>query len=155
QGVTTDASGFLTLTNGTFKISGTFAVTNRVFTTAANYTIPATCGIWLNNPNFIVAGTASGTTTANNGLFRVSEGSYNIGVGIGDGMGGGTGAVFIIEGGTVNASGRIDPQNAVSYTQTAGTVNVAVLGNNRSGFGSFEIFRNGSSFTMSGGTINV
>ncbi|MFL6210217.1 MAG: beta strand repeat-containing protein, partial [Pyrinomonadaceae bacterium] len=154
RGVATDVAGFLTLTNGTFKISGTFAVTNRVFTTAI-YTIPATCGIWLNNPNFVVAGTVSSTTTTNLGLFRVSQGTYNIGVGAGDEMGGGTGAVFIIEGGTVNASGRLDPQSAVSYTQTAGTVNVATVGNSRSLFGSFEIFNTSSSFTMSAGTINI
>ena len=154
QGVTTDVAGFLTLTNGTLKISGTFTMTNRVFTTAI-YTIPATAGIWLNNPNFIVAGTVSSTTTTNLGLFRVTQGTYNIGVGAGDEMGGGTGAVFIIEGGTVNAAGRLDPQSAVSYTQTAGTVNVATVGNTRSLFGSFEFFSTGSSFTMSGGTINV
>jgi hypothetical protein len=154
RGVTTDVAGFLTLTNGTFKISGTFTMTNRVFT-SATYIIAATTGIWLNNPNFTVVGQAGGTTTVNNGLFRVSQGTYNIGVGAADGMGGGTGAVFIIEGGTVNASGRIDPQNAVSYTQTGGTVNVAVVGNTRSLFGSFEIFNTASSFTMSGGTINV
>src|SRR5882724_1843737 len=154
RGVTTDVAGFLTLTNGTFKISGSFAVTNRVFTTVT-YTIPATGGIWLNNPNFVVAGTASSTLTFNNGLFRVSQGTYNIGVGAGDEMGGGTGAVFLVEGGTINASGRLNPQSAVSYTQTAGTVNVATVGNTRSLFGSFEIFNTGSSFTMSGGTINV
>jgi peptidase C25-like protein/fibronectin type III domain protein len=154
RGVTTDVAGFLTLTNGTFKISGNFTVTNRVFTTAI-YTIPATAGIWLNNPNFIVAGTVSSTTTTNLGLFRVTQGTYNIGVGAGDEMGGGTGAMFIIEGGTVNASGRLDPQSAVTYTQTAGTVNVATVGNTRSLFGSFEIFNTGSTFNMSGGTINV
>ncbi|HKP69281.1 MAG TPA: fibronectin type III domain-containing protein, partial [Pyrinomonadaceae bacterium] len=49
QSVNTDVAGFLTLTSGTFKISGTFTVTNRVFTAAA-YTIPAGGGFWLNNP---------------------------------------------------------------------------------------------------------
>ncbi|HEV7858018.1 MAG TPA: fibronectin type III domain-containing protein [Pyrinomonadaceae bacterium] len=154
RGVATDVAGFLTLTNGTFKISGTFAVTNRVFTTAT-YVIPATAGIWLNNPNFVVAGTASSTTTNCNGLFRLTQGTYNVGVGAADGIGGAAGAVFIIEGGTLNASGRFGPQSAVSYTQTAGTVNVAVVGNSRSLFGSFELFSSGSFFTMSGGTINV
>ena len=48
------------------------------------YIIPATAGIWLNNPNFTVAGTASGMSTANNGLFRVTQGTYNIGLGAGD-----------------------------------------------------------------------
>jgi hypothetical protein len=43
----------------------------------------------------------------------------------------------------------------VSYTQTGGTVNVATVGNTRSNFGSFELFSATSSFTMSGGTINL
>ena len=154
RGVNTDVAGFLTLTNGTFKISGTFTTTNRVFP-LATYIIPATGGIWLNNPNFTVAGQAGVTTTANNGLFRVSQGIYNIGVGAADGMGGGPGAVFNIDGGTVNASGRIDPASAVSYTQSAGTVNVGVVGNTRSNFGSFQLNSAASSFTMSGGTINL
>jgi uncharacterized repeat protein (TIGR01451 family) len=154
RGVTTNVAGFLTLTNGTFKLSGAFAGTNRVFTAAA-YTIPASCGFWLDNPNYTVSGQAGGLATSNNGLLRVSQGVFNIGVGPADGMGGGAGAVFVIEGGTVDASGRLDPQAAVSYTQTGGTVNVAVVGNTRSNTGSFELFSTLSSFTMSGGTINI
>jgi uncharacterized repeat protein (TIGR01451 family) len=157
RGVTIDLAGFLTLTNGTFKLSGAFAGTNRVFT-AASYTIPGSCGFWLDNPNYVVSGQAGfppGTEAINNGLLRVSQGVFNIGVGPADGMGGGAGAVFVIEGGTVNASGRIDPQGSVGYTQTGGTVNVAVVGNTRSNFGSFELPSTSSSFTMSGGTINI
>jgi len=154
QGVNTDVAGFLTLTNGTFKISGTFTMTNRVFPTAI-YTIPLNGGIWLNNPNFTVVGQASSTTTVNNGLFRVSQGIYNIGVGAADAMGGGAGAVFNIDGGTVNASGRINPTTAVSYTQSGGTVNVGVVGNSLSGSGSFQLSSTTSSFTMSGGSINL
>lgn len=151
---TSNTTGWLLLTNGTLKLSGTFAGTNRVFASAA-YTIPATAGFWLNNPAYTVAGQAGGTTTANNGLLRVTQGVFNIGAGAADGMGGGDGAVFIVEGGTVNASGRIDPQGASSWTQTGGTVNVGVVGNSRSNFGSFELFNTASAFTMSGGTINV
>ena len=116
RGVTTDAFGFLTLTSGTLRIGGTYAVTNRLFTTAA-YTIGATAGLWLDNPNFTVAPTASGTTTLNNGLLRISQGTYNVGLGIADGMGGTTG-LFRIEGGTLNASGRIDAA-AFSLTERA------------------------------------
>ncbi len=105
-------------------------MTNRTFNTAATYTIPATGGIWLNNANYTVAATASGGTTSNNGLFRVTQGTYNIGIGAGDQMRGGTGAVFTIEGGTINVSGAFDPQSAVTYTQSAGTLNVGVVGNN-------------------------
>ncbi len=155
QGVNTDVAGFLTLTNGTFKISGTFTATNRVFTTAA-YVIPTTAGIWLNNPNFTVAGTATSTTSGNNGLFRLTQGTYTIGLTAADGFdASATGAVYVIEGGTLNANGRFDPQGTVTYTQTGGTVNCAIVGNNRSSFGSFEIFGTGSTFNMSGGTINI
>ena len=153
QGVTTNVAGFLTLTNGTFKISGTFTMANRIFP-AATYVIPATGGIWLNNPNFTVSAQAGGTTCSNSGLFRMTDGIYNIGVTGADGMGGGTGAVFIVEGGTINAV-RIDPQNAVSWTQTAGTMNLGIVSNTRSNFGTFELFSGTSSFTMSGGTVNL
>ena len=57
-GNTDGPGGYLTLTNGTFKISGSFSMTNRTFNTAATYTIPATGGIWLNNANYTVAATA-------------------------------------------------------------------------------------------------
>src|ERR1041384_216397 len=154
QGVTTDVAGFLTLTNGTLKISGTFTMTNRTFP-GPTYIIPTTGGIWLNNPNYTVAATASGSTTANNGLFMVSQGAYNIGVGAGDQMRGGAGAAFTIEGGTVNCSGAFDPQSAVVYTQTGGTLNCGVVGNNVSNFGTFELFSSATTFIMSGGTINI
>ena len=155
RGVNTDVAGFLTLTGGTFKISGTFTLTNRVFLTAA-YVIPAAAGIWLNNPNFTVAGTNTSTTSGNNGLFRLTQGVYTIGLAIADGFNVAAATTsYIIEGGTLNANGRFDPQGACVYTQTAGTVNVAVVGNNRSAFGSFEIFSTAATFNMSGGTINL
>ena len=153
RGVDTDAAGFLTLTSGTLRIGGTFTATNRVFTTAT-YTIPAAGGLWLDNPNFTVAATASGTATNNNGLLRISQGTYNIGITGAHGMGGGTGAQFLIEGGTINAT-RIDPQNAVTWTQSGGTVNIGVVANTRSSWGAFELFSTASTFTMSGGTINL
>ena len=155
QGVNTDVAGFLTLTNGTLKISGTFTMTNRVFLTAI-YVIPANGGIWLNNPNFTVAGTNTSTTSGNNGLFRLTQGVYTIGLAIADGFETASAtSVYIIEGGTLSANGRFDPQGACTYTQTGGTVNVAVVGNNRSAFGSFEIFSTAATFNMSGGTINI
>jgi hypothetical protein len=58
---------FLTLTNGTFKVSGTFTLAGRFFTAAA-YSIPATGGFWLNNPNVTVSG-QNGSPT-NNGRLR-------------------------------------------------------------------------------------
>jgi hypothetical protein len=154
QGVTTNVAGYLTVTSGTFKISGTFTMTNRTFPTAT-YVIPLAGGFWLNNPNYTVAATASAAATSNNGLLRLTAGTYNIGIGAADQMRGGTGAVFLIEGGTMNCSGAFDPQSAVVYTQTGGTVNVGLVGNNVSNFGTFEVFSTASVFNMSGGTINL
>jgi hypothetical protein len=153
RGSTADTAGFLTLTSGTFKISGTFSMTNRVFA-SATYIIPSSAGFWLNNPNFAVSGQAGGPNSANNGLLRISQGVFGIGVTGADGLGGGIGAVFVVEGGTINAT-RIDPQNPVMWTQTAGTVNVGSAPNTRSGFGTFELFSPSSTFNMSGGTINL
>ena len=155
QGVTDDSiAGWLTYVNGTMKISGTFTMANRTFTTPT-YIIPLTGGIWLNNPNYTVSATASAAATSNNGLFRVTQGTYNIGIGAADQMRGGAGAVFMIEGGAVNVSGAFDPQNAVTYNQSGGTVNVGLVGNSASNFGTFELFSTTSTFIMSGGTINV
>jgi hypothetical protein len=154
QGVNTDVAGYLTLTSGTFKISGTFTMTNRTFPTTT-YTTPLASGFWLNNPNYTVAGQAGGTTSAINGLLRLTLGTFNIGTGLADGLSGATGATFIIEGGTMNATGRFSPQGSVTYTQTGGTINVGTIGNNVSNFGSFEIFGSTSVSTFNGGTINM
>jgi hypothetical protein len=155
RGVNTDVAGYLTLTSGTFKISGTFTMANRTFP-GPTYVIPALGGIWLNNPNYTVAGTASSTTSGNSGLLRLTQGIYTIGLAAGDGFQAGlAGGSYIIEGGTLNANGRFDPQAVTTYTQSAGTVNVAVVGNSVSAFGSFEIFATASTFNMSGGTINL
>ena len=72
QGTIVDGTpmAFLTLTNGTLKISGTFTMSGRVFGTAT-YTIGATTGLWLNNSNFTISGQAG--STVNNGLLRISR----------------------------------------------------------------------------------
>jgi hypothetical protein len=152
QGVTTDVAGFLTLTSGTFKISGTFTGTNRVFTAAA-YTIPVGAGFWLNNPNYTVAG--QGGSPTNNALLRVSQGTLNVGNASGNAMGAGAGAIFTIEGGTVNFSGRLNTASAVTYTQSAGNVNVCTVGNASSVTQSFGLTSATTVFNMSGGAITL
>ncbi|MFL6253855.1 MAG: beta strand repeat-containing protein, partial [Pyrinomonadaceae bacterium] len=154
QGVNTDgaAAAFLTLTNGTLKVSGTFTANFRTFTTAG-YTIPATGGFWLNNPNYTVTG-QNGSPT-NNGLLRISQGTLNVGTSSGNAMGAGTGAVFTIEGGTSNFSGRLNTASVVTYTQTGGTVNACTVGNTSSLTASFGLTSTTSLFNMSGGSINL
>jgi hypothetical protein len=154
QGTTTDGApmAFLSLINGTLKLSGNFTLTGRVFT-STGYTISATTGFWLNNPNFVVAG-QNGSPT-NSGLLRISNGTYNVGTATGNSMGAGANAVFTIEGGTFNSTGRLQTANAVTYNQSGGTVNVSTIGNASSSNGSFGFSSAGSLINLSGGTINL
>ncbi len=156
QGVSTDVAGFLTLTSGTFKLSGTFTGANRIFTAAA-YSIPALGGFWLNNPNYTVAGQAGSPTVS--GAFRVSQGTFNIGTGTGNSMGFNAGSNITVEGGAINAAGRFGVAaagNAITYSQTGGTITVCTVGNTSTTLGSFDLGTGvGSTVTLSGGTIVV
>jgi uncharacterized repeat protein (TIGR01451 family) len=154
RGVTTDTvvGGWLVMANGTIKISGTFAGTSRVFAAAA-YTIPVSFGVWLNNPNYIVAAQAG--NAVNNGVFRLTQGTFNQGTLASHSFRSGVGAVFTIEGGTMNCAGQFSPQNAVTYNQSGGTLNVGTVGNSQSNFGTFELFSASAVFNMTGGTINI
>ena len=154
QGVNTDVAGFLTLTNGTLKVSGTFTVTNRVFTAAA-YTIGATTGFWLNNPNFIVAG--QNGSPVMNGLLRITQGTFNIGTATGNSMGFGIGSNVIVEGGTVNATGRFSvgaATNTFTYNQSGGTITVCTVGNASTTLACFDLGTSlSSTVNISGGTV--
>ena len=144
--------GFVTtLTAGTLKIGGTFTQSNPVFT-ATSYSVPALGGIWLNNPNFTVAGLAGSPTVT--GLFRVTTGTYNIGTSSGNSLGSGTNSVYIIEGGAINAAGRFNLTSVgVYYNQSGGIVSVATVANATASSASFGITSTTASFIMSGGTI--
>ena len=156
QGTTTDGApmAFLTLSNGTLKISGTFTATGRVFT-AAGYAIPATTGFWLNNPNFTVAG--QNGSPATNGLLRISQGTFNVGTVTGNSMGFATGSTITVEGGSVNTTGRFGVAamgNVINYTQSGGIIRVCTVGQASTLLASFDLGTSLSSvINMSGGTI--
>ena len=152
QGTTTDGtpSAWLTLTNGTLKISGTFSGTHRTFGSAA-YTIGATTGFWLNNPNYTVAGQAG--SPINNGLLRLTQGTMNVGTATANVLGAGAGATFTIEGGTLNIASRFLTANAITYSQSGGTVNVTTVANAQNSAGGLELSSASNTFTMSGGSI--
>jgi hypothetical protein len=84
-----NAVGFLTITNGTFKLDGTGTFSNPLFNAAA-YSVPATGAIWLNNPNATVVGLNGSPTVT--GRFRMSAGTFNIGTATGNSMQLGTGS---------------------------------------------------------------
>ena len=101
QGANT--AGFLTIGNGTFKITGSDTFSNPLFSVPA-YTIPVTGGLWLNDANATIVG-QNGSPT-NNGSLRLSAGTLNVGTIGTNVMGAGVGAV-------VHRRGRhVEPQRA-------------------------------------------
>jgi len=169
QGTAVDGTpmAFLTITNGTLKISGTFAFAGRTFT-AAGYSIPATGGFWLNNPNYTVSaqagspslgglGAAGTGTPGTAGLLRISAGTLNIGTVANNSMGFGNNSTVIVEGGAINAAGRFGVNNVAnnfSYTQTGGVITVCTVGNTSAALASFDLGQGlGPDVVMSGGTV--
>jgi hypothetical protein len=171
QGTVVDGTpmAFLTITNGTLKISGTFVFAGRTFTAAA-FSIPATAGFWLNNPNYTVSGQngsstltgvgATGTGTPGSAaLLRISAGTFNIGTSTGNSMGFGNNTTVIVEGGAVNATGRFGVSvatNNLTYTQTGGVITVCTIGNASSTQASFDLGQGvGPDVVLSGGTVII
>ncbi len=143
---------FLDIQNGTVHIAGTFEGSYRTFAGTASWTIPATGGFWLDNPNYtVVAQTGNGT---NNGLLRMSQGVLNVGTDIGNSLGGSTGGEWIIEGGTINTAGRMQTASAVSVDISGGTMNVCTVGNTTT-TACFGFTSTTGTFNMSGGDIYV
>jgi hypothetical protein len=158
QGATTDSAtaGFLTLTNGTLKVSGTFTAALRTFPVAA-YSVPATAGLWLNNPNFSIVGQNGSPTVT--GSLRITQGTLNIGTSTGNSMGFATNSTIIVEGGAVNAAGRFGvaaATNVINYSQTGGTITVQTVGNASTTLAGFDVGTGlTSNVSITGGTIIV
>jgi hypothetical protein len=131
KGSTTDGIGesYLTLINGTFKISGLFAGNHRTFANAT-YTIPFSAGIWLNNPNYTIGGQTGNVTVIGN--LNVSAGVYNIGTAATNTLtGGDVGGLITVDGGSLNVSGAIRRGNfpGTPYRQTGGVTTTCIAGN--------------------------
>jgi hypothetical protein len=149
-------NAFLNIINGTFKLSGTFTVSNGLFSGAGAYTIPASGELWLNNPNYTVVA-RSGSAVVN-GTLRIDAGTLNIGTADGHRLAYQTGSVITINGGTINLASRMTSADAYGliYTQTGGTFNVCTVASTSTGFASFDMQGNdGGKFNMSGGSIVI
>jgi hypothetical protein len=147
--------GFLTLSNGTFKISGTFPLTST-FILGPLYNIQPSTGLWINNPNVTVRAQAGGVSVR--GVLRISAGTYNIGNAADDNLDYVAGSSIIVEGGAVNIAGHLgrnSPASTTSYTQSGGVLTVVSQGSTDITNAGFDLGTAGSSFTVSGGTIVV
>src|SRR5262249_30186414 len=137
QGLATAVPGFLTLTNGTLRVSGTFPSSTALFP-SAGWTIGATTGLWLDNPAFVVTPQSGSPTVA--GLLRVSAGTLGVGLLADESLVLASGSTTTIEGGAVNVAGRVGVNaaaNSLTYTQTGGTVTAATAGNTSGSLASF------------------
>jgi uncharacterized repeat protein (TIGR01451 family) len=151
-----NTAGFLTITNGTFKMDGTGAFSNPLFTGPTAYTIPSTGGLWMNNPNANVVGLGGSPTLA--GLLRMTAGTLNIGTGTGNSMGFSSGANLNIEGGSVNATGRFGvaaSANAITYNQTGGTITTCTIGNASTTLACFDLGTGVGTANISAGNIVI
>lgn len=161
MGATTDNAnaGYLTLTNGTFKISGTFTANLRTFSSAA-YVIPATAGIWLNNANYTVTAQTGNATL--NGLFRISNGTFNVGTAVENSMAWGIGAEVRVEGGNVNTAGRfgvaVAATTTLTYVQSGGTITTCTVGHSSTTLACFDLGTSTAatvSYNITGGTVVI
>ncbi len=140
---------FLTLINGTLKISTTNVQNITTFTAAT--TIPSTAGLWLNSFNLTVN---TFSTVTNSGSVIVSSGTLNIGSTINQD--------FLYSGGScslaagqINISGNYSGAGNTNLSITGGSMNVANLSSIDIANAPFQINNSTSTFNMSGGIIVV
>ncbi|MBM4457732.1 MAG: hypothetical protein FJ011_08215 [Chloroflexi bacterium] len=144
--------------NGTLRLSGSFSLSNRVFTGSSPAVIPATGGFWLDNAN--VTGVAWNGSYQLSGQLRVSAGTLNLGTTDDNSLRYRTDSVITLEGGTVSIAGRLardtnSNSNTTTYNQSGGTITVVTSASTATTRAGFDIGASGSSFTMSGGNIVI
>jgi hypothetical protein len=147
----TQSTGFLTITNGTFKYESASAITP--FT--ASYTIPLTGGLWVNNAAAVV--TTTGGNLSYTGFVKVTAGVLNVGNAADQQLLSNGGDIYIY-GGSVNVAGSFNRTNNVTitrFTMTGGTLRVATVGSTNTTLAPFMMDIFGSYFNMSGGGIVV
>lgn len=145
------ATGFLTITNGTFNLATGATVTP--FTTSVS--VPLSGGIRVNHASAVLNTTGGSTTVL--GEFKVQAGTVNIGSAADNNLIS-RGGIFEFSGGTTTVAGRFEPFSAfdiTDFTMSGGTLIVGGTGSTSTTSSPFTMSVAGSRFTMSGGTIVV
>ena len=145
------SAGFLTLTNGTFKVSTGATITPF----SVSQTIPSTAGLWINNSSAVVSTTGGDLSVV--GILRITTGTLNIGNAADNRLiySGGT---ITIEGGAVNVAGRIERSNLttiINFNMSGGVLTVPTVGSTSTTVSPFELTVIGSTFTWSNGSIII
>ena len=154
QGQNSSAPQFLTLTTGTFRLSGSFTMSSELFIGGAAYSFNDDEGFWLDNSNFTITGQDG--TMQFNGLCHISAGTFNVGntamqrfyLNNND-------VEFIMEGGELNITGPFYADDLATINISGGTINVASMQVTTDYWYCFNVSNTDANFTMSGGTINL
>ena len=164
------AAGYLTITNGTFRLStnvtiAPFDADPALPNGSVGESIPSNGRFWLNSAGAIVnvsVGAASDyNLTFDGGTLQMTSGTLNIGDASDTRLRftNTAGSAFTMDGGALNISGRwtsVNATDSVIYNQSAGTVTVGTVGNSLATFGPFFLGSGASSsFTMSGGSVVI
>ncbi|HXC04158.1 MAG TPA: G8 domain-containing protein, partial [Bacteroidia bacterium] len=147
------ATAFLTLTNGTLRISTVNAVNVIAFTGAA--AIGSTTGLIVNSSNATVSTTAGALTLT--GILTINSGILIIGSAANNDLQC-TGGTFTINGGTVSIAGKYYVPNTstlANFNMSSGTLTVASVSSTNTVFAPFQINSPGSNVNISGGTIVI
>ena len=167
----TPTNNWLTLLNGTFRYMRNNPGTDFTISTTAAFTIPSTAGLTINytnanNRNILISNAAnnnadlllSGKLTLING--NVYIGPVAAPANDNDIEYSGSGAsALIINGGNITVNGQIrrnilTTNGNLNYIQTGGSL--TINGNNTNDdYAKLEVLNEGSSFSMSGGTITI
>ncbi|MES2761523.1 MAG: PKD domain-containing protein [Bacteroidota bacterium] len=143
---------FLTLTNGTFKLSTSGASNITPF--AANATIPQKGGLWLNSA---LSAINNGGSLTMYGNITVSNGVFNVGNAANEDLLS-NGGYLTTSGGTLNIAGKyyaIGINNLSKFTISGGNVIVPSIGSTNTTIAPFQIAGAGSQFNMNGGSLII
>jgi len=143
---------FLTLTNGTFKLSTINAVNITPF--SALTTISQNGGLWLNSNTGII-NTGAGITLS--GKVTVSGGTLNIGDAANEDLLS-SGGTLSVTAGVTNIAGKYYASginNLCYFSISGGTVTIPTFGSTNTTIAPFQIIGAGSKFDMSGGYLQI
>ena len=157
HGRTSNAASFLKLKGGTFVLGGTVTINSYTLIrrTSSYITINSNSGFWLNNPNFTIKGQSRHLEVY--GTLHISDGTFNVGSSQNKSLRIRNHGKFIQDGGTLNIQGAFysTSNDTVQLTINDGTINIALQPVTTDYYYCFRIGNAASTFTMTGGIINI